>query len=212
MSCKNAAPMWAAFCLVPTLALAQPSVAPAPLGAHATLFGSIGEKPTILYDGLSTKAKKIFILSSSHPVEILVKLDKWTKVRAGGNAMGWMENSFLGEKKFVQVSSSTAEVRAAPDGSASIVFEAQRSVILEASGPASVGGWLPVRHRDGQTGFVRLTQVWGACNLSCSAQVHGGQRWQFRWRIGIESRFGAVTRRMWLIWRLPARISDICQT
>ena len=162
MSCKNAATMWAAFCLVSTLALAQPTVAPASAVAPTTLFGSIGEKPAILYDGLSTKAKKIFILSSFHPVEILVKLDKWTKVRAGGNAIGWMENSFLGDKRFVQVSGATAEVRTAPNGSASIVFEAQRSVLLEASGPASIEGWLPVRHRDGQTGFVRLTQVWGA--------------------------------------------------
>jgi len=159
MSCKNAATMWAAFCLVPTLALAQPTVAPA---APATLFGSIGDKPAILYDGLSTKANKIFILSSSHPVEVLVKLDKWTKVRTGGNVIGWMENSFLGDKRFVQVGGSTAEIRTAPNGSASIVFEAQRSVVLEASGPASVDGWLPVRHRDGQAGFVRLTQVWGA--------------------------------------------------
>jgi len=24
------------------------------------------------------------------------------------------------------------------------------------------GGWLRVRHRDGQAGFVRATQMWGA--------------------------------------------------
>ena len=24
------------------------------------------------------------------------------------------------------------------------------------------GGWLRVRHRDGQAGYVRVTQVWGA--------------------------------------------------
>ena len=162
MSCKNAATMWAAFCLVQTLAFANPTMASVTAAAPATLFASIGEKPAILYDGLSIKANKIFILSSFHPVEILVKLDKWTKVRAGGNVIGWMENSFLSDRRFVQVSGSIAEVRAAPNGSANIVFEAQRSVVLEASGPASVDGWLPVRHRDGQAGFVRLTQVWGA--------------------------------------------------
>ena len=162
MSCKSAATMWAAFCLVQTLAFANPTLAAVTAAAPAMLFASIGEKPAILYDGLSIKANKIFILSSFHPVEILVKLDKWTKVRAGGNAIGWMENSFLGDRRFVQVSGSTAEVRAAPNGSANIVFEAQRSVVLEAIGPASVDGWLPVRHRDGQAGFVRLTQVWGA--------------------------------------------------
>ncbi|MEO8383796.1 MAG: SH3 domain-containing protein [Betaproteobacteria bacterium] len=159
MSCRNAATLWAAFCLVPTLALAQSSTAPV---APNPLFGSIGAKPAILYDGLSTKANKIFILSSFHPVEILVKLDKWTKIRADGNVVGWMENSFFGDKRFVQVIGTSAEIRAAPNGSASVIFEAQRSVVLESTGPASTDGWMPVRHRDGQIGFVRLTQVWGA--------------------------------------------------
>ncbi len=159
MSSKNAAALWAAFCLVPTLSLAQAAKVPS---TPAALFGSIGEKPAILYDGLSTKANKIFILSSFHPVEILVKLDKWTKVRAAGNVIGWMENSFFGDKRFMQVIGSSAEIRAAPNGSASVVFEAQRSVVLESTGPASADGWMAVRHRDGQTGFVRLTQVWGA--------------------------------------------------
>ena len=159
MSCKNAATLWAAFCLVPTFALPQPTTAPT---TQPAIFASIGEKPAILYDGLSTKANKIFILSSFHPVLILVKLDKWTKVRASGNAIGWMENSFFGDKRYVQVLGSSAEVRAAPNGSASVVFEAQRSVVLESTGPAGADGWMPVRHRDGQAGFVRLTQVWGA--------------------------------------------------
>ena len=157
---RNAATLWAAFCLVPMCASAQTasaqSLAPAPL------FASIGEKPAILYDGLSIKANKIFILSRFHPVEVLVKLDKWTKVRNAGNTIGWMENSFLGDKRFVQVGGASAEIRAAPNGSAAIVFEAQRAVLLESTGPASGDGWLPVRHRDGQSGFVRLSQIWGA--------------------------------------------------
>ena len=155
MTYRNAATLWAAFCLVPTLTLAQ-----AP--AAAPLFAAIGDKPAILYDGLSTKANKTFILSRFHPVEILVKLDKWTKVRDADNTVGWMENAFIGEKKFVQVVSGTAEIRAAPNGNATIAFEAQRAVLLEATGAPSADGWLPVRHRDGQSGFVRVSQVWGA--------------------------------------------------
>lgn len=155
MPCRNAATLFAAFCLVPTIACGQVTPAPAPL------FGAIGERPAILYDGLSTKANKIFILSRFHPVEVLVKLDKWTKVRDAENSIGWMENAFIGEKRYVQVASTIAEIRATPGANAAIAFEAQRAVILEPMGPA-VDGWLPVRHRDGQAGFVRVTQVWGA--------------------------------------------------
>ena len=152
---RNAATLWAAFCLVPTLALAQSATAPAPL------FASIGEKPAILYDGLSTRARKVYILSRFHPVEVLVKLDKWTKIRVPGNTIGWMENTSLGERRFVQITSAQAEIRASPSGSAAVVFEAQRAVLLELTGPATADGWLPIRHRDGQAGFVRVAQVWG---------------------------------------------------
>ena len=156
MTFQNAATLWAAFCLMPIGALAQSAPLPAPL------FVSIGEKPAILYDGLSTKANKIFILSRFHPVEVLVKLDKWTKVRDADNSIGWMENAFIGDRRYVQVSGNSAEIRAAPNANAAIVFEAHRAVILEPTGVPSADGWLPVRHNDGQAGFVRITQVWGA--------------------------------------------------
>lgn len=157
MICRSAATLLAAFCFMPVLAMAQATPPPAP-----PLFAAISDKPAILYDGLSTKANKIFILSRFHPVEVLVKLDKWTKVRSADNTIGWMENTFLGDKRYVQVGNVTAEIRVAPNGSAAIVFEAQRAVLLEPVGPATLDGWLPVRHRDGLTGFVRVAQVWGA--------------------------------------------------
>ncbi|MCY7387771.1 MAG: hypothetical protein LH481_06870 [Burkholderiales bacterium] len=161
MLCRNAATLWAAFCLVPITGFAQVPPNQMPTPAPAPLFVSIGDKPAILYDGLSTKANKIFILSRFHPVEVLVKLDKWTKIRDAGNTVGWMENAYLGDKRFVQVVNATAEIRAAPNGSAAIIFEALRAVLLEPTGPASADGWMPVRHRDGQSGHVRVTQVWG---------------------------------------------------
>ena len=158
LTCRNAATLWAAFCLGPAVAQGVPQAISLPM----PLFSAIGEKPAIIYDGLSTKANKIFILSRFHPVEILVKLDKWTKVRDVENTVGWMENAFMGEKRFVQVLGATAEIRAAPNANASVIFEAQRAVLLEPTGSATLDGWLPVRHRDGQAGFVRLSQVWGA--------------------------------------------------
>jgi SH3-like domain-containing protein len=93
-------------------------------------------------------------------MEMLVKLDKLTKVRDSDGTVGWVENSILSERRHVQISAVSADVRATGSASAALAFEAQRSVVLEVIGPAQ-DGWLPVKHRDGQTGFVRLTQVWG---------------------------------------------------
>lgn len=92
---------------------------------------------------------------------MLVKLDRWTKVRDAEGAIGWVENAGLNEKRHVQVFVPLADVRSLPNATAGLVFEAQRNVVLEVTGVATADGWLPVRHRDGQSGFVRLAHIWG---------------------------------------------------
>jgi SH3-like domain-containing protein len=113
-----------------------------------------------MYDAPSTKANKVFIINALTPLELLVRLDKLTKVRDMEGTIGWVENAALGERRHVQVSGASADVRANPAANAALVFDAQRMVVLEVTG-APIDGWLPVKHRDGQSGFVRLTQVWG---------------------------------------------------
>jgi hypothetical protein len=60
-----------------------------------------------------------------------------------------------------------ADVRGMPDDAAPLVFRVEKDVLLElaesASSPAMTAapGWVKVRHRDGQIGFVRLNQVFG---------------------------------------------------
>jgi len=163
MTIQYAATFLAAFCLVPVLAVAQPiptGVPATPAAAAGIPFTAIGDKPAILNDGPSVRANKLFVLSRNHPFEMLVRLDKWTKVRDSEGLIGWVENASLGDKKFVQVVAAVAEVRATAAAGAAVTFEAQRGVVLEVLMP-TVNGWLHVRHRDGQDGFIRSSQVWG---------------------------------------------------
>jgi SH3-like domain-containing protein len=53
-----------------------------------------------------------------------------------------------------------SQVRAAAEDKAVLVFEAERDVVLELL-EAAPGGWVKVRHRDGQSGFLKAQQVWG---------------------------------------------------
>jgi hypothetical protein len=61
---------------------------------------------------------------------------------------------------------SVAEVRATDDA-APLVFRAEQNVLLELAEQAAgasmtaTPGWVGVRHRDGQTGYVRIGQVFG---------------------------------------------------
>lgn len=113
-----------------------------------------------LYDGPSAKAKALYVILRGTPVEVVVNQDGWTKVRDYQGDMGWIERKFLSERRTVIVSAPRAEVREKPDTTSPVVFEAGRDVLLDLL-DANPPGWLKVRHRDGQTGFIRVTQVWG---------------------------------------------------
>ena len=129
--------------------------------ACAAEYRSIGDKPAILYDAPSTKADKLFAVTRHYPFEILVKLDQWTKVRDANGEVGWIENTALGDRTMVVVTVPLADVRAAPDAQSPLVFEAYKQVLLEVEEPAA-NGWVKVRHRDGQEGYIRTSHVWGA--------------------------------------------------
>lgn len=146
-------PAWVATVFVLTCAV----FAEAAAGAE---FRSIGDRPAVLYDAPSQKANKLSILGRSNPVEVRVKLEKWTKVRDSTGEVAWIETPCLSEKRFVVVASQSGEVRMQPSPAAAVVFEAQKQVLLEPTGPVA-DGWIPVRHRDGQQGFIKISQVWG---------------------------------------------------
>lgn len=129
-------------------------------GAARAEFRSVGDRPAILYDAPSPKANRVAILGRHQPVEVVVKLDKWTKVRDWSGELAWIENPMLAEARHVMVTAAVGEIRTQPKPGSPLAFEAQKQVVLERTGPAQ-DGWIPVRHRDGMQGFVAASQVWG---------------------------------------------------
>jgi SH3-like domain-containing protein len=128
--------------------------------AGAAEFRALGERPAILYDAPSIRADKLFVATRYYPFEVLVKLDQWTKVRDANGEVAWVENKSLGDRQTVLVTVPLADVRAGPSPNSTLVFEAYKQVLLEVLEPP-VEGWLKVRHRDGQQGFIRLAHLWG---------------------------------------------------
>jgi SH3-like domain-containing protein len=135
--------------------------------AQAAEFRTTAEQPTVLYDGPSAKAKPQFLYGRDVPVEIIVTLEGWAKVRDAGGTIGWIERKALSDKRMLVVRGSAADVRASAEDAAPVVFRAEPNVLLElaeaATSPATTGtpGWVKVRHRDGATGFVRINNVFG---------------------------------------------------
>lgn len=118
------------------------------------------QAPAVAYDAPSNQGKRVGILLRGTPVEHIVSADKWSKVRDPSGSLVWVERQLLGERRQVIVTASRGEVRERPDVSSRVVFTAERDVLLDMQAPPS-DGWLRVRHRDGDSGYIRITQVWG---------------------------------------------------
>ena len=129
--------------------------------AQAAEYLSVRENAAVLYDAPSREAKALYLVSRHYPLEVIVNLDVWVKVRDHAGALSWIERKLLTDQRMVVVTAPSAEARQRPEESAPLAFVAAQNVALELLG-AAPGGWLRVRHADGADGYLRANLVWGA--------------------------------------------------
>jgi SH3-like domain-containing protein len=118
----------------------------------------------VLYDAPSLKSRPLFALGRDYPLEVIVNVEGWLKVRDVGGTIAWIEKKSVADKRVLIVRGTVADILAGPEAGAPVVFRAEPNVLLELVDPEAMGstpGWVKVRHRDGQVGFVRIQQVWG---------------------------------------------------
>ena len=129
--------------------------------ANALEFKSVSIAKAILYDAPSTEAGKLYIASQSYPVEIIVNLNNWIKIRDHFGALSWIEAKHLSSKQTALVTANLAEIRQADDVSSSLLATLDKDVVLEVL-PGGKNGWVKVKHRDGIIGFVQSLSLWGS--------------------------------------------------
>ena len=123
-------------------------------------FRSVEDATAVLYDAPSRAATPLYVVSRYYPLEVIVNLEAWVKVRDQTGALSWIEKKSLGDKRTVLVTAASAVAHVRPEDAAPVAFTAVQNVALELL-EATPDGWLHVRHADGATGYVRATQVWG---------------------------------------------------
>jgi SH3-like domain-containing protein len=131
------------------------------LPADAADFRAVAENAAVLYDAPSAKSKKLYVIGRGYPVEVVVVVEGWTKIRDAGGELAWIESKNLGERRTLMVKVKIADVRQAAADNAPLAFQAEQNVLLELVELTGTG-WARITHRDGQGGFIRLNQVWGA--------------------------------------------------
>jgi len=114
----------------------------------------------VLYDAPSAKAKKLYVIGRSYPVEVVVVVEGWTKIRDAGGELTWIESKNLSAQRTVMIKVARADIRQAAADTAPIAFQAEQNVLLDLI-ELTGSGWARVAHRDGQSGYIKLNQIWG---------------------------------------------------
>ncbi len=141
-------------------ALVAVSLIGAASAALAIDYRSVSVPAAILFDAPSQAGKKLYLIRAQTPVEVIVRLEGWLKVRDAEGTLAWIEAKNLVDKRTLVVTTARAEIRQADKAEAPVLTELDKWVAVELIEPASPG-WAKVRHRDGVTGYIRSTQVWG---------------------------------------------------
>ncbi len=133
------------------------------LAAAASLamdFKTVGNAPVILYDVPSTEGAKLFVAPRGMPLEIVLTYGQWVKVRDVHDDLAWTQARGLSNKRQAVVRQSGLKIRAAAQDDASISFIADKGTLLEVT-ESIASGWVKVRHQDGQSGYLKSTDIWG---------------------------------------------------
>lgn len=132
------------------------------LPAQALDYRSVSVPAAILYDAPSSMAKKLFVVGRGYPVEVVVSVDNWLKVRDSSGTLAWIEAGKVAatSKHMLVVKAAQAEIRSAAEDSAPITARVEKGVMLEWQ-ETLPNGWVRVLLPNNSSGYIKLSQVWG---------------------------------------------------
>lgn len=128
--------------------------------AQGADFRTIAEGAAVMYDAPSKASTPVYVASRFYPVEVIVNLDAWVKVRDHTGALSWVEKKALSERRMVIVTAPNVEVKSRAEDAAPTAFQVTQNVALDLVEIAP-GGWVRVRHADGSGGYLKSGLVWG---------------------------------------------------
>ncbi len=79
-------------------------------------------------------------------------------MRDASGDLSWLQPKGLVANRNMQVSVANAKIRANSDDAAVVVLSANKGVLLKLLDPVAFG-WFKVRYRDGQSGYVKASEV-----------------------------------------------------
>ncbi len=124
-------------------------------------FRSVASAKTILYEAPSATTKRVYLVGEGYPLEIIVNLGDWLKVRDPYGTLSWAESKNLQSKRTVIVKADKANIYKEPESKSTLVATIEKDVVIELSDPLITNGWIKVRYQQDLDGYIQISQVWG---------------------------------------------------
>lgn len=128
--------------------------------AIAVEYRSVVPAKAVLYDAPSKEASKLYLLGAGYPVEIIVNLGDWLKVRDQLGSLSWIESKSLSTNRMALVLATT-DIKVSEDINSAMLATVEKDVVLELVSPSIKNGWVKVKHRNGIIGYVQVVSLWG---------------------------------------------------
>ncbi|MFM8490606.1 MAG: SH3 domain-containing protein, partial [Candidatus Methylopumilus sp.] len=107
-------------------------------------FRSVASSKTILYEAPSATTKRVYLVGEGYPLEIIVNLGDWLKVRDPYGTLSWAESKNLQSKRTVIVKVDKANIYKDPESKSALVATIEKDVVIELSDPLIANGWIKV--------------------------------------------------------------------
>ena len=124
-------------------------------------FLSVSVSKTILYEAPSATTKRVYLVSEGYPLEVIVNLGDWLKVRDPYGTLSWVESKNLQSKRTVIVKVDKANIFKEPELKSALLANIEKDVVIELSDPLITSGWIKVRYQQDLDGYIQASQVWG---------------------------------------------------
>jgi len=125
-------------------------------------FISVNVKQAVLFEGPSKTTEKMYIVTEGYPLEVLVSLKDWKKVKDHNGKISWIESRHTHNERTVLITKDDAVIFNQANEKSHKLANVEKFVVLKLNSPMLVGNWAQVKTQiEGLIGFVNAREVWG---------------------------------------------------
>jgi SH3 domain protein len=125
-------------------------------------FMSVNTDQAFLHEAPSGSTKKAFIVTKGYPLEVIVSLKEWKKVKDHEGLINWIKTSDLSSKKTVLNLKDNNSIYLEPSSESPMLAKVNENVTLELLDAKKIDDWVKVYSKVGDIeGFIKATDLWG---------------------------------------------------